>query len=123
MNIDPRDKYITLKEASKISGYTPDYLGQLIRKGKLLGKQIYLNVAWVTTEEAVREHMKKNEVPGAEVGVGSRMAEKFKKWKVAHSSTDYLLKVAKRTIYVVLVGIILLIVLLLWAFWANATRT
>ena len=53
-------QYITLKEAAKISGYTPDYLGQLIRKGKLPGKQIYLNVAWVTTEEALMEYLEKN---------------------------------------------------------------
>ena len=51
--------YITLKEAAKISGYAPDYVGQLIRKGKIPGKQIYSNVAWVTTEAAVREYIEK----------------------------------------------------------------
>jgi hypothetical protein len=57
---------ITLKEASKLSGYAPDYLGQLIRKGKLPGKQVYCNVAWVTTETAVREYIEKekNRKPG-----------------------------------------------------------
>ncbi len=55
-------KYISLKEASQISGYAPDYLGQLIRQGKLPGKQVYSNVSWVTTEEAVRAYLeaKKN---------------------------------------------------------------
>ena len=55
-------KYISLKEASQISGYAPDYLGQLIRQGKLPGKQVYSNVSWVTTEEAVRAYVeaKKN---------------------------------------------------------------
>ena len=50
LNIDSRDsknmenknqeseKMITLKEAAKISGYAPDYVGQLIRKGKLQQK-------------------------------------------------------------------------------------
>jgi hypothetical protein len=42
-------KYITLKEAAKISGYASDYIGQLIRRGKLPGKQIYCTVAWMTT--------------------------------------------------------------------------
>ena len=51
---------ISLKEAAEISGYTPDYLGQLIRSGKLQGEQVYLNVAWVTSETAVIEYMKKN---------------------------------------------------------------
>jgi len=45
--------YITLKEASERFGYAPDYIGQLIRKGKIEGKQVYANVAWVTTEEAM----------------------------------------------------------------------
>lgn len=45
--------HITLKEAAVISGYTSDYLGQLIRKGKLPGEQVYSSVAWVTTREAL----------------------------------------------------------------------
>jgi hypothetical protein len=31
--------YLTLKEASDLYGYSPDYIGQLIRKGKINGKQ------------------------------------------------------------------------------------
>ncbi len=50
-------KYITLKEAAKISGYSADYLGQLIRQGKIYGKKIYLNVAWVTTEEEIYRYL------------------------------------------------------------------
>ena len=52
-------KYISLKEASLISGYAPDYVGQLIRSGKLSGKQVYSNVAWVTTEVALRDYLEK----------------------------------------------------------------
>lgn len=48
---------ITLKEASKLSGYSPDYIGQLIRQGKLSGKQVYSSVAWVTTEDAVLNYV------------------------------------------------------------------
>ncbi|MEK7608583.1 MAG: hypothetical protein AAB495_03310 [Patescibacteria group bacterium] len=51
------EKYISLKEAARLSGYSPDYVGQLIRKGKLPGKQIYSNIAWVTTEEAIKKYM------------------------------------------------------------------
>ena len=51
-------KYLTLKEAAAISGYAPDYIGQLIRKGKLSGKQVYHNVAWMTTEKDLREYMR-----------------------------------------------------------------
>jgi len=49
--------YITLREAAEISTYSPDYLGQLIRAGKLEGEQVYSSVAWVTTEEALRSYM------------------------------------------------------------------
>lgn len=49
--------YITLKEAADISNYSPDYVGQLIRAGKIEGHQVYSNVAWVTTEASVREYL------------------------------------------------------------------
>ncbi len=55
-----KQKTISLKEAAEISGYTPDYIGQLIRAGKLPGEQIYLNVAWVTTEDAVRNYIERS---------------------------------------------------------------
>ena len=76
LNIDSRDsknmenknqeseKMITLKEAAKISGYAPDYVGQLIRKGKLPGKQVYHSVAWMTTEAALREYLLKEKTKG-----------------------------------------------------------
>jgi hypothetical protein len=44
---------INLKEASAISGYSADYVGQLIRQGKIPGKQVACNVQWMTTKEAV----------------------------------------------------------------------
>ena len=51
--------YISLKEASVRFGYSQDYLGQLIRKGKLEGKLVYSHVAWVTTPEAVEAYLKR----------------------------------------------------------------
>lgn len=51
------EKFITLKEAGELSGYSSDYIGQLIRKGKLSGQQVYSSVAWVTTQEALLEYM------------------------------------------------------------------
>lgn len=49
--------YITLKEASALTNYSSDYLGQLIRAGKIRGEQVYSNVAWVTTENEVLSYM------------------------------------------------------------------
>jgi len=54
-------KFITLKEAAKISGYSSDYIGQLIRTGKISGKQIYCNITWVTTAGAVLDYKSKKE--------------------------------------------------------------
>lgn len=48
-------KLISLKKAAKISGYAPDYLGYLIRKGKLEGKRVGRD--WFTTEEALRAYL------------------------------------------------------------------
>lgn len=58
MGNSKNNKHITLKEAAKLSGYAPDYLGQLIRNGKLKGEQVFLNTAWMTTEEAVLSYLK-----------------------------------------------------------------
>lgn len=52
-----KTEYISLREAAAMSGYTPDYVGQLIRNGKLPGKQVFANVAWMTTEDAIRSYM------------------------------------------------------------------
>jgi hypothetical protein len=49
--------FITLKEAGELAGYTPDYIGQLIRAGKIKGEQVYCNVAWMTTEDEVRSYL------------------------------------------------------------------
>ena len=42
-----------------MSGYSADYVGQLIRSGKITGKQVFSNVAWVTTEDAILEYLQK----------------------------------------------------------------
>ncbi len=59
MTIDEKklEGYITLKEASELFGYSPDYIGQLIRKGKIEGKQVYANVAWMTTKNSLDEYL------------------------------------------------------------------
>lgn len=62
MTSDPK-KYISLKEAAKISGYSADYVGQLIRSGKLEGKQVFSNVAWMTTEEAMQKYLRRLQEP------------------------------------------------------------
>ena len=64
--IEKNKEHITLKEAAELSGYSSDYLGQLIRKGKLAGEQVYSNVAWVTTERDVMSYLKKTKTKSGE---------------------------------------------------------
>jgi hypothetical protein len=54
-------KWISLKEAAKISGYSPDYIGYLIRTGKISGKQVHFNIAWRTTAEAVLNYKQREQ--------------------------------------------------------------
>ena len=56
---DP-NKYVTLKEASKISGYTSDYIGWLIRKGKISGKKFYVKANWETTLNEIKKYKEKS---------------------------------------------------------------
>jgi len=53
-------KLISLKEASTISGYTPDYIGQLIRAGKIRGEKVYCQISWMTTAEEVLNYKSNN---------------------------------------------------------------
>ena len=62
------EEYISLKEAAQITGYSPDYIGQLIRSGKIIGKQVYTNVSWMTTAEAVLAYKKGSKEPIGKAG-------------------------------------------------------
>ena len=112
--------YITLKEAAKISGYSPDYLGQLIRKGKLAGKQVYLNVAWVTTEKALRSYLANNKVVGGRSDFGTMFRGKARRWFIEHGTGDAIIRIARRVVYVVIVFMVILCAFLAYAFVANA---
>ena len=50
---------ISLKDAAKVSDYSADYIGQLIRAGKIPGKQVCCNVQWMTTADAVMAYKNK----------------------------------------------------------------
>jgi hypothetical protein len=68
-------EYLSLKEASELTGYSSDYVGQLIRSGKIEGKQVYSHVSWVTTKDALDAYMNKNgKVPRTPVKHGDPYA-------------------------------------------------
>ena len=48
-----KPKYISLKKAAEISNYSADYIGQLIREGKISGRPVYTNITWQTTAEEI----------------------------------------------------------------------
>ena len=106
-----------------MSGYTPDYLGQLIRKGKLSGKQIYLNVAWVTTETALKEYMAKQGASAKDAGFMQRTRAAVRTWLVAHTSIPALIRLARNIIYLFIALVVLFIVFLFYAFGANVSRS
>ena len=54
-----KKKYISLRKAAKISGYSSDYLGDLIRKEKIKGKKFYSGVSWLINEEAVKKYQER----------------------------------------------------------------
>ena len=51
-------EFISLKDASGISGYTPDYIGGLIRTGKLTGRKVYTRVSWQVSEKSIKEYQR-----------------------------------------------------------------
>ncbi len=68
-----QDEYINLKEAAQITGYSADYIGQLIRAGKLEGKQVYSNVAWMTTREALEAYQQNKDKKAEEPSYSDRL--------------------------------------------------
>lgn len=51
------EKLISLKEASKLTPYSSDYLGLLVRKGKLEGNKI--GGRWLTSKRAIEIYLQK----------------------------------------------------------------
>jgi len=58
---------ISLNQAAKISGYTQDYLGYLIRSGEMKG--VKKGRAWFTTEEEVKNYLFKKKVRHQEFAI------------------------------------------------------
>lgn len=111
-----KEKYISLKEAAKISGYTPDYIGQLIRKGKLPGKQVYCTVAWMTTEEAIKQYIQKNQNGKENLSLKGRIVEKFQQIKTRTLFEIKLAQLFKTALYFTIIFLILFSFLLFYIF-------
>lgn len=100
-------KHITLKEAARISGYSSDYIGQLVRSGKLSGKQVYSNIAWVTTEAALEKYMFEQELKLEQNALETHTAQLQQWWRRTTLDTDKFLRAVLWLAVVVLAIIIL----------------
>lgn len=112
-------KYITLKEAAKISGYAPDYIGQLIRKGKIPGTQIYCNIAWMTTEEALKEYVEKSPEKKEEQSLKEKIVENLRQKKIRFFENISPANLFKMAVYFVFIISLLFSFLLFYIFSVN----
>ena len=56
------DELISLRQAAKLSGLSPNHLRLLVSRGDIWGKKI--DHYWVTTEAAVKEYLARDRRPG-----------------------------------------------------------
>jgi hypothetical protein len=66
----PIGEYITLGEASELSGYTTSHLRRLLIQGKLEGGKF--GPVWYTTAKAIEEYQATNPRPGPKRGTSGR---------------------------------------------------
>ena len=105
------EEYITLKEAAELSGYSSDYVGQLIRQGKLRGQQVFSNIAWVTTESAIQEYVvQKGKMSSTKYGA-------FERFKDFSASPEKVISLTRGVLWVAIVvfGIAVLVLLFILA--------
>jgi excisionase family DNA binding protein len=60
------DEWITVHEASKISGYNEEYITRLIREGKIKAKKF--SVVWQVSRSSVEDYVEKTEKLGSKRG-------------------------------------------------------
>lgn len=107
-----KKEQITLKQAAEIAGYSADYIGQLIRQGKLPGKQVYKNVAWMTTREAVEDYIKQNSRKSEDSTLGTTFKERWQQIKNGSLLENQFSSVLKLLMYItIIVSVAFLLVL------------
>lgn len=112
-----KDEFISLKDAAKLTGYSADYIGQLIRSGKIDGQQMYTNISWVTTEKAVLEYLDKSKKDKAEKKAGSGGP--------THSKTygDQLIYLLRFSLWAAAIFLACLILFLSYVFFVTLDRS
>jgi len=73
-------KYISSKQAAKITGYAKDYVGQLCREGRVEARLVGRN--WYVLDSAIREHrFGKEDEPEAVVQQGEPVTDRVSTWQ------------------------------------------
>jgi len=70
-------KFISLKEAGRLSGYSRTMLVSL-SQWEAEGKQVFSNVAWMTTEEAMQKYLRRQETPAGKKNWLLKFADKMR---------------------------------------------
>ncbi|MBI4128293.1 MAG: helix-turn-helix domain-containing protein [Parcubacteria group bacterium] len=99
------DKYISLREAARITGYAPDYIGQLARRGEIRAKKLVVEMSsmWLVHRRDVIHHARQRKKGHVSLLPPTRSYTPFR------SSPSYYLK--KRTFPKASVAILLLLFL------------
>jgi hypothetical protein len=104
-----KPKYISLKKAAEISNYSADYIGHLIREGKISGRPIYTNITWQTTAEEILNYKNRGVKEKKKIGVKKRFFSKFLNIREALIREIKIIKVFVKTFKFVLPLIFILI--------------
>ena len=110
---------ISLKDASKISGYSSDYIGQLIRAGKIPGKQVYTNISWMTTARAVldyKENSEKNKNKKEEKGLKTYLKSRKQKILMEFNILKLFFQTFKSSAPIFLIALISFLILAFYVF-------
>lgn len=117
------ENLISLKEAAQISGYTPDYIGQLIRAGKIPGKQVYANITWMTTAEAVLNYKNKNKAADKNVKTDNWLTRQKRKFQIEYEIIKLFFRTFRNTLPILLLGIVLTFILIIYFGFLAIDRT
>lgn len=117
-----KKEQVTLKQAAEITGYSPDYIGQLIRQGKLPGKQVYKNISWVTTREAVEDYIKANSRKNDDFSL--RTTFKAKYWQIKNGLLieNQFSSLIKLLMYITIFVSVIFLLVLLYIFSVNLDK-
>jgi len=107
-----KEEYISLKEASRISGYSPDYIGYLIRTGKIPGRMVYTGVSWQTTREAILAYKNRQQRKKGKMTLKESVNESWKSLKTRIGFELSLLRMFFKEFKAILVFLFLLLFLI-----------